>query len=67
MVFNKHMMILGTMEDKVNPEQVTLNLVPFLVQMHNLSVGYMTETVGRNVGNYVGGFLEYDEKNNSYF
>jgi len=65
--FNKHLMVLGAMEDGESPEQVPLNTVPFWIQVYNLPVGYMAETVGRNVGNYVGEFLEYDEKNNSNF
>jgi len=44
--FNKHMMVLGAMEDGESPEQVPLNTVPFWIQVHNLPVGYMAETVG---------------------
>jgi len=44
-----------------------LHMVPFWIQIHNLPVGYVTETVGRNVGNYVGEYLEYDEKDSSDF
>jgi hypothetical protein len=65
--FNKHMLVLGAMTEGESPEQVQLNTVPFWIQIHNLPAGYMAETVGRNIGNYVGEFLEYDEKNSSDF
>lgn len=39
--------------------------VDFWVQIHDLPVGYMTEMVGRQLGNFFGLFLEYDAKNNS--
>jgi hypothetical protein len=44
-----------------------LNTIPFWIQVHNLSVDYMAETVGPNVGNCVGELLEYDEKNSWHF
>jgi len=65
--FNKHMMVLGAMAEGESPEDVALHTVPFWIQVHSLPVGYMAETVGRNVGNYVGEFLEYDEKNSLDF
>ena len=65
--FNKHMMVLGAMAEGESPEDVALHTVPFWIQVHSLPVGYMAETVGRNIGNYVGEFLEYDEKNSLDF
>ncbi|MCI04629.1 DUF4283 domain protein [Trifolium medium] len=65
--FNKHMLILGPMGRGEEPEHVPLYTVPFWVQVHNLPAGYMSKTVGQNVGNYIGEFLEYDEKNTSDF
>lgn len=35
------------------------------IQLHNLPVGYMLETVGKQLGNFFGEFLEYDAKNNT--
>jgi hypothetical protein len=61
------MMVMGAMAEGESPEQVLLYTVPFWIQIHNLPTGYMAETVGRNVGNYVGEFLEYNEKNSSNF
>ncbi|MCH80235.1 hypothetical protein A2U01_0001001 [Trifolium medium] len=65
--FNKHMLILGAMGEGEEPEQVPLNTVPFWIQVHNLPAGYMSKTVGKNVGDYVGELIEYDEKNSSDF
>ncbi|KAG4912553.1 hypothetical protein JHK82_053138 [Glycine max] len=33
--------------------------------MHNLPLGFMSQEVGQSIGNYIGTFLEYDEKNSS--
>jgi hypothetical protein len=65
--FNKHMLILGPMGGGEEPEHVPLYTVPFWVQVYNLPAGYMSKAVGQNVGNYIGEFLEYDEKNSSDF
>lgn len=39
--------------------------VAFCVQIHNLTLGFMTATVGTHLGNYIGSFLEYDKTNNT--
>lgn len=35
------------------------------IQLYNLPMGYMMESVGRQLGNFFGEFLEYDSKNNA--
>ncbi|MCH82637.1 endonuclease/exonuclease/phosphatase family protein [Trifolium medium] len=44
-----------------------INTVPFWVQVHHLPAGYISKTVGQNVGDYIGELLDYDEKNSSDF
>lgn len=39
--------------------------VAFLVQIHNLPLGFMTTIVGTHLGNYIGMFMEYDKTNNT--
>jgi hypothetical protein len=65
--FNKHMLILGSMAQMTQPEQVPLYSVPFWVQVHNLPAGAMSEKNGRQIAESMGEFLEYDAKNNSNF
>lgn len=48
-----------------DPLKVPLNEVSFWIQIHDLPTGYMSESVGRQLGNFFGMFLEYDPKNNT--
>lgn len=45
--------------------KVLLVDIDFRVQIHDLPVGYMSEMVGKQLGNFFGTFLEYDPNNNS--
>lgn len=44
---------------------IPLHHIDFWVQAYNLSVGFMTELVGKHLGNYIGEFIDYDPSNNS--
>lgn len=44
---------------------VPLVEVDFWIQIHGLPVGYMSEAVGKQLGNFFGMFLQYDANNNS--
>lgn len=44
---------------------IPLNHVSFWVQVHELPVGFMSTTVGKHLGNYIGEFQEYDPNNAS--
>lgn len=37
----------------------------FWIQIHNLPIGFMSEFVGKTLGNYIGEFLDYDPSNDS--
>lgn len=43
---------------------IPLHHIDFWVQAYNLSVGFMTELVGKHLGNYIGEFIHYDPSNN---
>lgn len=55
------------MPKKGKPEQVALNFVPFWIQVHNIPPGFMIEKLGKDIANYIGEFLAYDDKNNSNY
>ncbi|KAH1215329.1 hypothetical protein GmHk_13G036490 [Glycine max] len=61
--FDRYMLILGVITEDENPLEIPLFNVPFWVQIHDLPLGFMSKRVGQNIGNYLGKFLEYDEKN----
>lgn len=43
--------------------EVPLHLADFWVQVHDLSSGFFAEIVGKALGNYIGSYVAYDEKN----
>lgn len=65
--FDKHLLVLGVVQEGMQPWEVLLNHVPFWVQVHGVPTGFMSETVGRSFGNFIGEFLEYDVNNTSNF
>uniref|UniRef100_A0A0R0I5D2 Zinc knuckle CX2CX4HX4C domain-containing protein n=1 Tax=Glycine max TaxID=3847 RepID=A0A0R0I5D2_SOYBN len=50
-----------------NLKSIPLYMLAFWVQIHNLPLGFMTQVIGQNLGNFIVNFLEYDEKNNLNF
>jgi hypothetical protein len=45
--------------------KVPLITIPFWIQVHQLSSGYMFERMGQQIATTLGEFLEYDPYNNS--
>lgn len=63
--FDNHALVLERMKMRIPLQAISLNHVDFWVQVHNLPIGFMTELVGKLLGNYIGEFLDYDPSNNS--
>lgn len=63
--FDNAMLALETVASGEDPAKVNTWFLIIWIQLHNLPMGYMMETVGKQLGNFFGEFLEYDEKNNS--
>lgn len=63
--FDNHVLALGRMQMGVPIQAISLNHVDFWVQCHNLPIGFMSELVGKYLGNYIGEFLDYDPSNNA--
>ncbi|XVF67588.1 hypothetical protein PTKIN_Ptkin10aG0133100 [Pterospermum kingtungense] len=63
--FDSHLLILHQLKPGEIPNRVPLNFVDYWVQVYNLPVGCMSESIGKQLGNFVGYFLEYDASNNS--
>lgn len=59
--FDKHLLVLGVVQEGMQPQEVPLNHVPFWVQVHGVPTGFMSETVGRSLANFIGEFLEYED------
>uniref|UniRef100_A0A803Q8T4 DUF4283 domain-containing protein n=1 Tax=Cannabis sativa TaxID=3483 RepID=A0A803Q8T4_CANSA len=58
--FNRFKLIFERLKAEEDPRSVRLDM---WVQLHNLRMGFMTETNARNVGNYTGSFVKSDPKN----
>jgi 14-3-3 protein epsilon len=63
--FDNHTLVLNTISDDEDPREVPLFNVPFWIQVHNLPGGYMSQKTGKSIRDYIGEFLEYDDKNDS--
>lgn len=63
--FDNACLVLNTVKTGEDPVNVMLNEIEFWIQIHGLPVGYMTEVVGKQLGNFFGTFVQYDAKNNS--
>lgn len=64
-MFDNTMMILEKIADGEDPLQVQLWHLNIWIQLYELSMSFMTEIVGQQLGNFFGEFLQYDVKNNS--
>ena len=62
--FNGHTLILDHLQSGEDPLLVPLAHVPFWVQVYELPADFMSIGVGKQLGNYVGRFMEYDANNN---
>jgi 14-3-3 protein epsilon len=65
--FDNNMLIMDRVQLGMQIESISLFHVDFWVQIHNLPAGFMKETVGVKLRNYIGTFIKYDKNNNSRF
>lgn len=63
--FDNAMLALEKIAAGENPAKITPCFVSIWIQLYNLPIGYMLETVGKQLGNFFGEFLEYDARNNT--
>lgn len=63
--FDGALLVTNVIKVGEDPTRVSLFEVDFWIQIHDLPVGYMSEVMGKQLGNFFGSFLQYDSKNNS--
>ncbi|WOH08563.1 hypothetical protein DCAR_0728006 [Daucus carota subsp. sativus] len=63
--FDNAMMVLETVPATKDPVKVPLWYVNIWIQLYDLLMNFMTEAVGKQLGNFFGEFFEYDVKNNT--
>ncbi|XVF67504.1 hypothetical protein PTKIN_Ptkin10aG0126500 [Pterospermum kingtungense] len=64
--FDNHLLLLHELKQGDDPMDIPLYLASFWVQVHDLTLGFFSEVVGKALGNYIGTFLEYDKRNVFY-
>ena len=62
--YDNHLLILHWIQPAEYPNQIPLNSIDIWVQNFDLPSSCMSESVGKQLGNYIGSFLEYDTSNN---
>ncbi|MBA0835848.1 hypothetical protein Goarm_008102, partial [Gossypium armourianum] len=58
--FISHLLVLHRLKEEEDPLSVQLNWVDFWMLIHDLPLGFMSEAVARQLGSFIGVFLEYD-------
>lgn len=64
-LFDNYMLVLAKIQPGDPFLNVPLDHMDMWVQIFNLPFCFMSDMVGKNMGNYIGEFLEYDENNDS--
>lgn len=63
--FDNAMLVMEEVPKGEDPLSVQLWNVNMWIQIHELPSGFMSEIVGKQLGNFFGTFIEYDNKNNT--
>lgn len=63
--FDGAMLVVSEIKAGEDPVNVQLNELEVWIQIYNLPMGYMTESVGKQLGNFFGKFISYDLSNDS--
>ncbi|KAK1379731.1 hypothetical protein POM88_026475 [Heracleum sosnowskyi] len=58
--FGHFQLVFERLKEGDNPRTTTINNLHLLVQLHDMSTGFMSEKVVMDIGNYVGRFIESD-------
>ncbi|KAA3473130.1 nucleolin-like [Gossypium australe] len=58
--FNRHLIILHRLTIDEEPNIVPLWETVFWVQVHNVPIGFFTEGMTKQIGDFIGKFMEYD-------
>src|SRR6266487_3230977 len=67
LTFDNFTLIIDRLKIGVALQDIPLFHVNFWVQIHDVLIGMMLETVGKGLANYIGEFVEYDKNNNTSF
>nr|DAD30367.1 TPA_asm: hypothetical protein HUJ06_009218 [Nelumbo nucifera] len=63
--YDNHVLLLHHLKPGEIPNQIPLFHVDYWVQVYDLLVGFMSVNMEKQLGNFIGEFVEYDDNNNS--
>lgn len=61
--YDRMQLVFERLNEGDNPRMLQINKLDFWVQLHDIQPGFMTERVCKDVGNYIGKFLDSDKNN----
>ncbi|CAN0880699.1 hypothetical protein LINGRAHAP2_LOCUS13803 [Linum grandiflorum] len=64
--FDDHMLLTHELQQGETPKHVSINRMAFWVQVHQLPHRYFSEAAGRAIGDNIGVFQNYDERNATF-
>ena len=66
-IYDNMYILLHRLMPNEAPVAIPLDSFDFWVQIHNLPVRFMSTKVGKQFGDFMGKFIQYDESNNTRF
>lgn len=63
--FDNDILVLHKLELGESPSMLSLHNVDLWVQVYDLPIGFMSDHIGKLLGNFIGKFVAYDDSNNS--
>uniref|UniRef100_A0A803QPD1 CCHC-type domain-containing protein n=1 Tax=Cannabis sativa TaxID=3483 RepID=A0A803QPD1_CANSA len=61
--FDRAPLIFERVKPGENPRSIQLNCLEYWIQLHDMTSGFMSERVARDVGNYIGQYVKSDPNN----
>lgn len=61
--FNRRALVMSRLKERENPRCVKLNSMDLWVQVYDLKAGFMSERILKEVGNYIGKFVDFPPGN----
>lgn len=56
--FGRFQLVIERLKEGDNPQTTDLNKLDLWIQLHSMTAGFMSERVARDIGNYIGTFVE---------
>lgn len=61
--FGRFHLVFERLKEGDNPRNLAINKLAIWIQLHDMSTGFMSQRVVKDIGNYIGSFVEVDNNN----